>query len=413
MRTDDVLSKKEKIEMKTDTINIENEYHISFGKKTQLSIERGKGVYVWDEAGKKYLDFTAGWAVTALGYSHLVIVEALIMQSHKIMHNPDSGLTYSPARAKLLLEMQKVLPGSLKKMFFTNSGAEANDAAIKLSRKITNRKKVLSAQMSFHGRTLATASATGQNVQRDRFNVLVPFHEFFKYNDIDDFIKCLDSDTAAVVIEPIQGEGGIVPAEKKFLQEVDKRCKENGTLLIVDEIQTGFFRTGPAFLSEELGIQADFLTMAKGIAGGFPFGAVAVTDEIAMKIEYGDHGGTYIGNPLGCAVAAAVVSYMVTSGIEEKVRNIGEYCKQKLMQLKEAYPELIKEIRGRGLLWAVEFTKQEYAAKVLERGLELGLIVNLKHGTIIRIFPALVISEEEIGEGLSVMEKIFLEIKKL
>lgn len=393
-----------------DTISIENEYSVKFYDKLPLSIERGEGVTVWDENGLEYLDFTSGWAVTSLGYSHPVIIDAIVKQSKKIMHNPNAGLTYSPSRALALMELVKILPGSLSKMFFTNSGAEANDAAMKLARKITNRKKILSARMSFHGRTLATASATGQSVQRDRYNVLVPHFDFFDINDFEEFKKCIDNDTAAVIIEPILGEGGVIVVEPEFLKKMQKCCKENGTLLIVDEIQTGFFRTGPAFLSEEIGIQPDFLTMAKGIAGGFPFGAVAVTKEIAGEIELGDHGGTYNGNPLGCAVAAAVVEYMVENDFKCKVNRSAEYIKKLLLECKSDFPGLIKDVRGKGLLWAVEFTTSSVASYVFRRAQEEGLLLNLKHGTIIRIFPALVITEEALGKGVGMIKKILAEI---
>ena len=224
------------------------------------------------------------------------------------------------------------------------------------------------------------------------------------------FKKCIDDDTAAVIIEPMQGEGGVIVIESEFLLNVQKCCKENGTLLIVDEIQTGFFRTGPAFLSEEMGIQPDFLTLAKGIAGGFPFGAVAVTKEMAGKIENGDHGGTYNGNPLGCAVAAAVVKYMVENNFQDKVNKSAQYLEKLLLECKSKYPELIKDVRGKGLLWAIDFVNAKHASYVLERAQEYGLLLNLKHGTIIRIFPALVITEEEMGRGVEVIKMILSEI---
>lgn len=391
--------------MEQTTFDIENKYMISFCEKTPLSIERGSGVMVWDECGNEYLDFTSGWAVTSLGYSHPVITNAIIKQCSRIIHNPNSGLTFSPSRANALLQLQKVLPHGVNKVFFTNSGAEANDAAMKLARKITQREKILSARRSFHGRTLAATSATGQSVQRDRYNVLVPNHSFFILNDKKDFDSKLDTFTAAVIIEPIQGEGGVHLADIEFLKYVATRCKENGTLLIIDEIQTGFFRAGPAFLSKSMGITPDFLTMAKGIAGGFPFGAVAVNDAIVSKLEIGDHGGTYNGNPLGCAIVSAVVSFMVENDIGHHVKVMGDLCLEHMLNLQKTYPGSISEIRGKGLLWAIEFTKKETAVALYKSALGNGLILNLKHGNIIRIFPALIIEKSELEMGFEIIKK--------
>ncbi len=385
-----------------NTMEIENKYHLSFCTKLPLSIERGEGVYVWDENGKKYLDFTAGWAVSSVGNCHPVINSALTEQCVKIMHNPNSGLTYSPARAKLLLSMQKVLPEGLIKIFFTNSGAEANDAAMKLARKVTGRKEIVSTGMSFHGRTIGTASATGQSVQRDRFNVLLPHHVTVPYNDVAAMEKAIGAETAAVIVEPIQGEGGIIVPDKDYLAKVSSLCKAAGALLILDEIQTGFFRTGDAFEAVSQGVTPDILTMAKGIAGGFPLGAVAVSDAVAAKTEQGDHGGTYIGNPLGCAVASAVIDYMVESDIGTHVKQIGEVLSKVLEDYKSQYPELIQDIRGKGLLWAVELKSQDLSSRVFDDCLDKGLILNLKHGKVFRFFPALTITEEELMEGAGI-----------
>lgn len=410
------LSKKEII---MNTIEIEDTYLVNFCEKVPLSIDKGVGSKVWDETGKEYLDFTSGWAVTSLGYSHPVITAAIIEQSQKIIHNPNSSLTYSPSRAKLLLNLVKILPQTINKIFFTNSGAEANDAAMKLARKITGRKKIISAIKSFHGRTLATVSATGQSIQRNRFNVLVPNIEFFNYNDSNSFLKCVDNDSAAVILELIQGEGGVNIAKREFVENVVSICKENGILIIVDEIQTGFYRTGPAFLFEEYGIEPDFFTMAKGIAGGFPFGAVAVRNEIAEKIEKGDHGGTYNGNPLGCAVAAAVINYMFETDIGSKVKQLEIIIGTMLKECMTECPEVVNDIRGKGLLWALEFSNEWYASEVFLIAQESGLLLNLKHGTIIRIFPALTITEEEVIDGMNIIRKAvsgirrMLELKKM
>ncbi len=386
-----------------NTIAFEDKHMISFAQKTLISIERGNGVYVWDESGKKYLDFTSGWAVTSLGHAHPVLVQALTKQAKKIMQNPDSGLTYSPARARLLAQMVKILPQRLQNVFFTNSGAEANDAALKLARKITGRKKIVSTLMSFHGRTIGTTSATGQTIQRDRYIVLVPHCTFIPYNDIDAAQQTIDTETAAVIVEPIQGEGGVRVPDPAYLAALSSLCKHAGALFIVDEIQTGIFRTGPAFVSIAQNVEPDFITMAKGIAGGFPFGAVAVADATAQKIELGDHGGTYNGNPLGCSVAAAVIEYLLSADIGSSVKRLGALGMQRLLQLQRCHPSRIKEVRGRGLLLAVEFAQPSFAAALQAETLARGLILNLKHGTIFRIFPALTICEEELVEGLKIL----------
>ncbi len=390
--------------MHYDTIALEDKHLISFGKKTPLVIERGSGIDVWDITGKHFLDFTAGWAVTSLGHAHPVLVKALTDQVTKIAQNPDSGLTYSPARARLLVQMVKILPPHLHHLFFTNSGAEANDAALKLARKITGRKKIVSTLMSFHGRTIGATSVTGQSIQRERFDVLVPHCSFIPFNDTDAAEQAIDTETAAVIVEPIQGEGGVRIPDKGYLGQVSELCRNAGALLIVDEIQTGFWRTGPAFTSIAQGAKPDFLTMAKGIAGGFPFGAVAVSESAAAGIKEGDHGGTYCGNPLGCAVAAATIEHLLAIDVEASVKRLGAYCMRELQGLQRDFPLIIKEVRGSGLLIAVEFTDAENAARVHAEALARGLILNIKHGTIVRIFPALTISEDEIDAGVGILE---------
>jgi acetylornithine/N-succinyldiaminopimelate aminotransferase len=389
-----------------DTIAIENEFLIPFCKKIPISIERGQGIWVWDEHGKEYLDFTSGWAVASLGHAHPVITGALIEQSKKIMHNPNSGLTYSPARARLLFALKKICPPSIGKFFFVNSGAEAIDAAIKLARKISGKRTIIAAAKSFHGRTLAALSATGQTTYRKRFNVLVPHYTFVPFNNVDAVERALDDDTAAVLIEPIQGEGGIIVPDEGYLPNISELCRKNGVLLVVDEIQTGFYRTGQAFASLQPGVKADFLTMAKGIAGGFPFGCVGVASDIVSSIEDNDHGGTFNGNPLGCAVASAVIEFMVSKDIGRQVERTGNNALLKMRSWTNEFPTLIKEARGKGLLLALELFDPEKAAFFYDACLKKGLILNIKHGTIIRIFPALTITEQEMNKGLSIMKNI-------
>ena len=387
-----------------DTIEIENKYAIPFFNKIPISIERGEGIYVWDENGNRYIDFTSGWGVTCLGHAHPVIVEAISQQSRKIIQNPSSGLTYSPVRARLLDLMGQILPGRLRRVFFSNSGAEANDAAIKLARKVSGRLDVVSTNKSFHGRTISTASATGQAKHREKFNPLMPNYRFVPYNDIDALKKEMNDRLAAVILEPIQGEGGVNLSSNGYLKIASDLCEKNGTYLIIDEVQTGFCRTGSMFAIDGLDIKVDFMTMAKGIGGGFPIGAFAVSQEIADKIEVGDHGGTYCGNPLGCAVAYAVIKFLKDNHIGEHVLAMGRIIRERLARLQERFKSSITDVRGKGLLIAVEFQNDALAKAVMSECMNRRMFVNVTQGNILRLFPALNITAEEIQEAISIFE---------
>ena len=386
------------------TFEIEDKYMAPFFVKQKISIEKGDGVFVWDEEGNRYIDFTSGWGVTCIGHAQPVITEALIDQGNRILQNPNSGLTYSPARAKLLSVLMKVLPSHLTHVFFSNSGAEANDAAIKLARKVTNRLDVISTHQSFHGRTISTASATGQASHREKFNPLMPNYRFVTYGDLGDLEQAMDENVAAFIIEPIQGEGGVHIPSEKYLKAVERLCSQNGTLLIADEVQTGFCRTGSMFASSAMGMQVDFLTMAKGIAGGFPFGGFAMSEKVASRLEIGDHGGTYCGNPLGCAVAHAVIQYLVDHNVSDNVEKMGRICMETMEQWRATYPDAIKDIRGKGLLLLIEFSDSDMATQVSDDCLDRKLFVRQTQGNGIRVFPALNINEDELKEGLGIMQ---------
>lgn len=387
------------------TFSIEDAHTPPFFKKLPVSIDRGQGVYVWDENGRQYIDFTAGWGVTCLGHAHPAIIDALETQSRKIMQNPSSGTTYSPARARLLLLLSGILPQGLTRVFFSNSGAEANDAVIKLARKVTGRMDVISTHQSFHGRTISTASATGQAKHRDKFNPLMPNYRFVAYDSIEEIAASLDDQVAAVVLEPIQGEGGVVIPSDGYLNAVSDLCEANGTLLIIDEVQTGFCRTGPMFATSGMNLKIAFLTLAKGIAGGFPFGAFAMTEEVSRRLERGDHGGTYSGNPLGCAVAHAVIKYLLNNDIASHVDRMGLMIMEELRRWQKVYPQQITSVRGRGLLIAMEVARPELAEAIVEESLRLGLFVNVTQGNIIRLFPALNITSGEVKEGMDILDK--------
>jgi acetylornithine/N-succinyldiaminopimelate aminotransferase len=388
-----------------DTIAVENAHMPPFFAKTPISIARGEGVWVWDEEGRRYLDLTAGWGVTSIGHAHPLIVRALAEQGARIIQNPDSGLTYSPARATLLELLAGILPPGLTRVFFTNSGAEANDAAVKLARKATGRTEVIATEGSFHGRTISMVSATGQAKHRDKFRPQMPGYAFVPYGDAGAVEAELDDQVAAVIVEPVQGEGGVRVPPPDYLRELSRLCRANGSLLIVDEVQTGFCRTGPLFATTTAGAEVDLLTMAKGIAGGFPLGAFAMTDAVADRLEAGDHGGTYCGNPLACAVAEAVIRHLIEIDAPARVADLGAEALTRMGSWRDRFPEAFAGARGVGLLLLVEFADEQTAGAVAAEALRRGVFVRQTQGTGIRVFPALTITREELDEGLGLLEE--------
>jgi len=389
------------------TIATEDQRMPAFFKKIPVSIERGEGVIVWDEEGSRFLDFTAGWGVTSLGHAHPVITQALLEQGGKILQGPNSGVTYSPARAQLLSLMASILPSNLTRIFFASSGSEANDAAIKLSRKVTGRPDLVSALQGFHGRMTSTAFAKAPAARQGQFatSSFSPGSRFVPYGDIAALEAILDNQVAAVLLEPIQSEAGVQIPPESYLEEAGRLCRANGSFLIIDEVTTGFCRTGPMFAIDPLNVEVDFLTMAKGIAGGFPFGAFALSEAVASRLGYGDHGGTYCGNPLGCAVAHAVISHILDANISANVMEMGGIAITWMERWRKTWPEAITDVRGRGLLLAVEFSNEATASRITDTCLAQGLFVRLTQGNIIRIFPALNIRREEMEEGLAIFEK--------
>jgi len=394
------------------SIEIEDRLGITFCDRQPIAIERGEGCLVWDEDGEEYLDFTSGWGVTCLGHSHPLITAAIIEQSKKIIQNPNSGFTYSPSRAKLLETLSAVLPKNLAKVYFANSGAEANDAAIKLARKITGKSKIVSTLASFHGRTFNTLSVSGGRDNADQFLPSLKGNCFVPFGDLLALRGVLDENTAAVILEPIQGEGGVRIPDDEYFSAVADLCKTRGILLIIDEIQTGFCRTGKFFAIEhsKISIQPDIMTMGKGIAGGFPFAAFAVSLEVDRQLSKGDHGGTFCGNPLACSVAAAVVQYLSTANIAERVAESGQLLINGLLQLRERFPGLIGEVRGKGLLCAFELESDKLVAEVTEAALHQGLLVTPTRNRIIRLIPPLIVSAAEISRALNQLESALASV---
>ncbi|HAJ77076.1 MAG TPA: aspartate aminotransferase family protein [Gammaproteobacteria bacterium] len=395
-----------------NTIELEDRFGISFCNRQAIAVESGAGSYVWDEAGNKFLDFTSGWGVTCLGHCHPVITAAIFSQAQKIIQNPNSGFTYSPSRAKLLSTLQGLLPPQLVKLFFANSGAEANDAAIKLARKITGKVKIVSTLGSFHGRTFNTLSVSAGRDNTEKYLPCLPENEFVGFGDSVAMCRAVDSTTAAVIVEPVQGEGGVRIPEPGYLAQVAEICREHNALLIVDEIQTGFGRTGAFFALEHSDppVEPDILTMGKGIAGGFPFAAFAVTEQINSRIQKGDHGGTYCGNPLGCAVAASVVTELKEQNLSRRSHRMGLELLGGLTGLQIKYPEILAGVRGKGLLCALQFTSDNYVDMLTQICLDSGLLITPTRNKIVRLIPSLLVSMDEIREALMILDESLVRV---
>jgi predicted acetylornithine/succinylornithine family transaminase len=369
----------------------------------------GKGSYLWDENGKKYLDLVGGWAVCCLGHSHPVITKALTLQSKTLgMCGPQSCNMPQLQLAELLVKIS-----CLNRVFFSNSGAEANEGAVKLARrygalKLNGAYEVITAYNSFHGRTLAMTAATGQAHYQEAYKPLDVGFKNVTFNDIEAIKKATTKDTCAVMLEPVQGEGGVNIPGEGYLKAVRQWCDEKGILLILDEVQTGIGRTGTMFGYQQFGIEPDIMTLAKCMGGGIPIGAFLAKEHCAV-FQPGDHGSTYGGNPLMCATSMAVLEYVIEHDIPGKSQKAGAYFMEGLNKLKSKY-SFITEVRGRGLLIAVEFNKDMSGAIKLAC-IENGMTINDVKSNAVRIMPPLTISNKEIDEALAILDKVFGEVK--
>lgn len=388
----------------TNWRELESKLFVGVFRRTPVVIVRGEGSRVWDENGRVYLDMIAGIAVNCLGHSHPVVVNALREQAGKLIHT--SNLFYTTPQ----LELAQLLVdnSALDRVFFANSGAEANEGAIKLARKygkyqLDGAYEIISAEHSFHGRTMTTVAATGKVAYQKDFVPLPPGFVIVPYNDIDALKNATTDKTCAVLLEPVQGEGGVNIPSEKYLADVRDWCNEKKLLLILDEIQTGVARTGTLWAYQQFGIEPDVMTLAKGLAGGVPIGAFLCKEHCSVLVP-GDHGSTFGGNPLACATGAAVLRYIIENDIPAQVRRTGAYLMDRLLGLKARHPE-IKDVRGRGLLAAVEF-EEDIAARVLSDCVEKGLLINNVSANALRLAPALTITEAELDEGLSILESV-------
>ena len=387
--------------------DLEKQVYMQLAKRWPVTIVRGKGMKVWDEKGREYLDFVAGIAVTSLGHCHPVIVKALARQAKTLIQM--SNMYYTVPQLQLAELLVKT--SCLDRVFICNSGAEANEGAIKLARrygklKLDGAYEIITTHESFHGRTLATTAATGQNQFQEPYTPLPTGFVNVDYNDIEAIKKATNKLTCAVMLEPIQGEGGVNVPEDDYLKKVRAWCDEKGLLLILDEVQTGIGRTGTLFAYQQYGAEPDIMTLAKGLGGGVPIGAF-LAKEPACVFKIGEHGTTFGGNPLVCATAFDVLSYIIRKDLAGHAGCMGEYLRTGLKKLAAAH-EVIKEVRGKGLLVAVQFNS-EIAEPVVLACLERGLIINKVKSDVIRFIPPLIVTEKEIDVALKVLGEVLKE----
>jgi acetylornithine/N-succinyldiaminopimelate aminotransferase len=369
-----------------------------------IEIVRGKGSHLWDSQGKKYLDFTSGIAVTNLGHSHPEWIKQVQHQVELLAHC--SNLYSIPEQVRLAERLaRKIGPG---KVLFCNSGAEANEALIKLSRLHGEqgegkRTKILVARNGFHGRTLGALSATESSKYRKGFEPLLPGFVFCKLNELSDFENAIDDETVAILVESIQGEGGLHVSSDSFLQGIEKLCQKNNLLFLMDEVQAGIARTGEFLGYQKSGVQPDAIAMAKGLGGGFPIGAIWVKDSSSSLFTPGSHGTTFGGSPLACSAAHAVLDVIEKEDLIAQAKVLGDYLLQGIQKLAENFPKKILEIRGRGLMLGVQLADEPGELVSILR--DNGLLAVGAAGQTLRLLPPLTITQDEIDQGLKILRQ--------
>jgi acetylornithine/N-succinyldiaminopimelate aminotransferase len=383
-----------------EVISMFNQYVIGNYGRLPRVIVKGQGNRLWDADGNEILDMFPGWAVSGIGHCHPKVVEAIRKQAGELLHIDNTFYNIQQGRlAKLLSE--RAFGG---KCFFCNSGAEANEAALKLTRRHTPKEKYkfITAERGFHGRTFATVTATAQPKYHDGFLPLLPGFIYVPYNDIDALHEAFTEEVAGVLIEPIQGEGGIHEATPEYMQTIRDLCDEYGAMMILDEVQTGLGRTGRWFGYQHYEVTPDIITLAKALGGGVSIGAMMARPEIAASLVPGTHASTFGGNPLACAAGIAVIEAIEEEKLLDHTIKMGAYLRQKLETLKEKYP-VIDHIRGRGLMVGIQLTMP--GTGLVSRCLAKGLRINCTHDTVLRFMPSMVVTSEEIDRAIDILDE--------
>ncbi len=373
-----------------------------------IVITRGQGCYMYDLEGREYLDMFPGWAVSGLGHCHPKVVDAIRQQAGELIHIDNTF--YNIPQGKLAQMLSERSFGG--KCFFCNSGAEANEAAIKLARLVggeQKRYKIITMEKSFHGRTFASMTATGQSKTHAGFQPLVPGFTYVPFNDFNAVEQAIDDETIAVMLEPIQGEGGINIADEQYIRSLRQLCDERNILLIFDEVQTGLGRTGKWFGYQHYDITPDIITLAKALGGGVSIGAIIAKPDVAEYLKPGTHASTFGGNPLACAAGIAVIEAIEQDNLLQNAENMGQYCNDKLLELKEK-THLIKNIRHRGLMIGIELTVA--CDKIVSIALEKGLRINCTQHNIIRMLPAMIVTAEQIDKAIEILSDTFEQYER-
>jgi predicted acetylornithine/succinylornithine family transaminase len=392
-----------------DFISANKEYVFNTYGRSPVMLVEGAGLRVKDSNGKDYLDFIGGLAACPLGHAHPALVEAICKQAGKLIHV--SNIFHIEPQIELARLLAENSFGD--KAFFCNSGAEANEAAIKLARKFFSEKEaadryhVITMQNSFHGRTLATLAATGQMKYRQGFEPIMPGFSHVPFGDYPTLEEAITEKTAAIMIEPIQGEGGVRIPPADYLPKVRKLCEDRGVLLIFDEVQTGMGRTGKLFAYENFGIEPDIMTLAKGLAGGVPIGAMVATERVASAFKPGNHASTFGGNPLSSAAGVAVLNEILSNGFLDRVRIMGGYLRSQLEDVAAKH-NCVKEVRGLGLMQALDLKIPGADLVTIMR--EAGVLVNCTSDTVIRFLPPLIVSGAEIDEMIIILDASLTKI---
>jgi predicted acetylornithine/succinylornithine family transaminase len=387
-----------------ETIDLFDKYVIANYRRLPRVIVKGEGCYLSDADGNKILDMFPGWAVSGIGHCHPKVVEAIRKQSGELLHIDNTF--YSEPQGKLAKMLSDLAFGG--KCFFCNSGAEANEAAMKLARLHTppEKYKFITAEGSFHGRTFATVTATAQPKYHEGFLPLLPGFVYVPFNDAAALESAFSNEVAAVMVEPIQGEGGINIATAEYLQVIRRLCDEKGALMILDEVQTGMGRTGKWFAYQHFDVEPDIITLAKALGGGVAIGAMMAKEEIAATLTPGKHASTFGGNCLACAAGIAVIEAIEEDGLLKKAAEMGQYAKEKLQQLKQKH-SIIDSVRGIGLMIGVQLTGP--GSKIVDRCLERGLRINCTNETVLRLMPPMIVTKSQLDEAIGILDSVLAE----